>query len=389
MKRNVLAAVLAAAILAAPAVGAEAPYTDLGTLSSRAAIDYLYDIRCLTFAAGEQFLPDQALTRGDLAQLIYNVAANMPIVNPDFQDVQSGRAGDAIGAVASQGILSGYADGSFQPDQPVTREEFAGVIYRYLKYSHMDAMDGAVQPYADEDTIAPTALHAVQVLHSKNVMVPADNVFRPKEYITRAEAAEAVYHILHTDGQYISHVQVELQVMKCLNAEYGSTIAFFRSGTMYWNGDMLILGIKGSPGRYLAKRIQNTVDRADAVSIRRVRLSRTDYDQILNRAVNALVDSEGVQTYVGAVPDYIHEQVVITVRRPVSEATLQALSERVGKGLVRVQVMETPGKTSQVQQDGTAPDTNAKKEKADRSQYSPLFDQAMSDAITTVQNDVM
>ena len=108
MKYRALAAVLGtAAILSAGAASAEAPYTDLNTLPQRAAVDYLYDTQCLTFVTGDQFHPNTVLTRGDLAQLIYNAAANMPLANPEFKDVQPGRAADAMAAVAAQGILTG------------------------------------------------------------------------------------------------------------------------------------------------------------------------------------------------------------------------------------------------------------------------------------------
>ena len=71
MVRNKIAAILAAAaILSVSAVSADAPYTDLGSLTDRAAVDYLYDTQCLTFITGDTFEPNRVLTRGDLAQLL-------------------------------------------------------------------------------------------------------------------------------------------------------------------------------------------------------------------------------------------------------------------------------------------------------------------------------
>ena len=387
MKHTKLAAVLAAMMITGTAaVSAAAPYTDLETLPSRNAIDYLYDTRCLTFAAGNQFFPQQALTRGELAQLIYNIAANIPISNPSFKDVTAGKAGDAIAAVAAQGILQGYEDGSFRPDEPVTREEFATVLYRYLQYNHLADKDENVQPYVDENHISPSALEAVQILHSKHIMVPADNMFRPKEYMTRAVAAEVIYRLMRSDTQYISHVQVEMQVMKALTAEYGSTLAFFRQGTMYWNDDTLVLGITEGSTKHLAERLKNDVTRSDAVIIRRVHLSRNDYTQLMNRAVNCVVEGEGVQNYVGSVPDYFHEQIVLTMRRPVSDATLQELMKRVGEGLVRIETVAEPGKKAIVQQVGKT--TAEKTGPADGDNtYLPLVDQSTSKAINTVADD--
>ena len=140
------------------AVSADAPYTDLGSLTDRAAVDYLYDTQCLTFITGDTFEPDRVLTRGDLAQLLYNSAANIPLAPVEAagaHDVPSGTAGDAMNSVAAQGILAGYQDGNFHPEEPVSREEFADVIYRYLQYNQLADPDQAVKPYADAASIAP------------------------------------------------------------------------------------------------------------------------------------------------------------------------------------------------------------------------------------------
>lgn len=392
MKTKQFAAVLAAmTIIAAGTTAlADAPYTDIGDLSDRAAINYLYDTQCLSFVTGDQFQPQEVITRGDLAQLIYTVAANIPLTENTLTDTEKGNKGDVMAAVAAQGILQGYADGSFHPDQPVSREEFADVIYQYLKYNRIADMDEEVQPYADESMVAPENATAVQVLHSKNIMVPADNYFHPKQGMTRADAAQVMYRLMHSEGDYISHVQVETQMLRVLNAEYGSAPLYFRSGTMYWDGDMLVLGIKGGPSRYLQQRIRNDVSRADAVAIRHAKLSRTDYDQLMNRAINALVSSEGVQSYIGAVPDFKNEQIVLTVKRPVSQATLDEIASRVGTGVVRIETQADVREAQLVQSQQTA--DAAKKKKGttngnDAVVYSPVVDRSTNDAIQYVQND--
>ena len=399
MVRNKIAAFLAAAaLLSVSAVSANAPYTDLGSLTDRAAVDYLYDTQCLTFVSGDSFEPNRILTRGELAQLLYNSAANIPLSTAvsAYKDVPAGTAGDAMNSVAAQGILTGYQDGSFQPDTPVTREEFADVIYRYLQYNHLADPDQSVKAYADEASAAPAYTKAIDVLHSKNIMVPADNYFRPKEGMTRADAAQVFYRLMHSDATYTSHVQIESEVIPLINAEYGSVPIYFRSGTMYWDGDTLVLGIKGAPSKYLKKRITAEVSKPEAVKIRPVSLSHSDYSQIMTKAIHCIVDSEGVQNYVGAVPDYVNEQVVVTVQHPVSKATLAELVKRVGAGRVRLETAPVAGKTPIVQVAGKSEETadtvstTEKETKKDTKQlYSKLLDDATSSAITSVQNDVM
>lgn len=395
--KKIAAFLAAATILAVSPALAEAPYTDLGSMADRQAVDYLYDTQNLTFITGKNFEPNRVLTRGDLAQLLYNVAGNIPLVSPEvatLKDVPQGTAGDAMNAVAAKGILEGYQDGNFQPEAPVSREEFADVIYRYLQYSRMADSDQEVTPYADESQVSPAYAQAVAVLHSKNIMVPADNYFRPKEGMTRADAAQVFYRFMHSDGDYTSHVQIESQVMKAINAEYGSVLAYFQRGTMYWDGDILVLGIKGSPSKYLTKRIKDDVSKPEAVEIRRASLSHSDYSQIMNRAIHTLVDSEGVQNYVGAVPDYAREQIVISVRHPVSRDTLTQLANRVGAGRVRLETMVPAGQTPVVQVPGVNDSTEKAKDEtsgqtANRRLYAAALDDTTSSAVTSVQNDVM
>ncbi|MCH4167109.1 MAG: S-layer homology domain-containing protein [Megasphaera sp.] len=389
MKPKRIAAVLAAmAVIAASTTAlADAPYTDIGSLSDRAAINYLYDTQCLTFVSGNQFHPQDVITRGDLAQLVYTVSANIPLTDNTLTDTDKGNKGDVMAAVTAQGILQGYADGSFHPEQSVSREEFASVIYQYLKYNRMADMDEEVQPYADESMVAPENATAVQVLHSKNIMVPADNYFHPKQGMTRADAAQVMYRLMHSEGDYISHVQVEAQMLRVLNAEYGSAPLYFRSGTMYWDGDTLVLGIKGGPSRYLQQRIRDDVSRADVVVIRHAKLSRTDYDQLMNRAINALVSSEGVQNYVGAVPDFKNEQIVLTVKRPVSQAALDEIAARVGAGIVRIETQANIREAQLVQSQQAAKKRKGTANSDTTVVYSPLIDQSTNDAIQYIQND--
>lgn len=393
-RKKVLAVLTALVACTSFSVFAAAPYTDLGGLKSRVAIDYLYDNNCLSFAPGTTFSPQQVLTRGDLAQLIYGTALNLPTAPLNFTDAPSPKANDAMAAVASHGILEGYADGSFKPDQPVTREEFAAVLYQYLKYCGLTDVSRTVAPYADQASIDAADLEAVQYLHNKNLMLSADNLFRPKDGITRAEAAETMYHVSHSDGDYVSHVDVERQVIRALNAEYGSMPAYFQQGTLYWDGNKLVLGMKTGPHMFPNQRLKRDVSRYDVLEIRPARFARSDYDQLMMRAINCIVSEEGVQNYIGAMPDYKAEQIDVIVRRPLAASTLQKLEERVGKGIVRIRDLQTIAAAKPAVQAGDATDedltdTQTNTDRDGANVYSPLYDTATNKAVDSVIQDTI
>ena len=74
--------------------------------------------------------PQKTVTRGMAAQLLYE-AAGRPAVSGTcpFSDV-SGEYSSAVTWAAAEGCLSGVGDGTFAPDRPVTRQEFAAILWR-------------------------------------------------------------------------------------------------------------------------------------------------------------------------------------------------------------------------------------------------------------------
>lgn len=390
--KKVMTALALCALLSGLTAYAEAPYTDLGSLKSRAAVDYLYDNQCLDFVAGRTFAPQQILTRGELAQLIYSTSVSMPAGEETFSDAATPKAGDAMSAVSAQGILSGYKDGTFQPDKPVTREEFASVLYKYLQYCGLDDVDNRQPAFADADLIAPENSAAVKYLQEKNLLTTSDNYFHPQEGMTRIAAVEAIYHMLHSDADYVSHVDVESQVIRSLNAEYGSLPEYFRQGTLYWDGDTLVLGLKGGPRMFLKQRLKRDVTRSDVIEFRQAHLARADYDQLMNRAINCVVSEEGVQNYLGAIPDFKNEKIDLILRRPVAETTKEKLISRIGKGIIRFHDARSLAERPAVLGEGevteikTAGETT---EKDEMMSYSPLYDQATNEAVRSVINDAM
>ncbi|MDO3408304.1 S-layer homology domain-containing protein [Saccharibacillus sp. CPCC 101409] len=79
-----------------------------------------------------RFEPDRAVTRAEMAQILMNVYQWTPAASTasSFSDVNGHWASRAIAAAASQGVLSGYSNGTFRPDQPLTRAETVVLINR-------------------------------------------------------------------------------------------------------------------------------------------------------------------------------------------------------------------------------------------------------------------
>ena len=84
---------------------------------------------------GDQFFPDQALTRGETAQILCALLDTSGVGDAaegkSFTDVNDGgNVSESIKTVASMSVMTGYPDGTFRPDEEITRAEFAAILCR-------------------------------------------------------------------------------------------------------------------------------------------------------------------------------------------------------------------------------------------------------------------
>ena len=80
--------------------------------------------------AGARFYPDRAMTRAEMAQVLYNLLASYPpVTGGSFSDVSAGAwYATAVNTLVELDVLSGYEDGTFRPNNAVTRAEFVTAV---------------------------------------------------------------------------------------------------------------------------------------------------------------------------------------------------------------------------------------------------------------------
>lgn len=141
------------------------------------------------------FGPNNQLSRAMLVQILYN-CENHPTVTGGsvFDDVADGAwYCDAVTWAAENGIVGGYGNGKYGPDDPITREQLAAILWRYAKYKGYDVSVGEdtnILSYTDAFEISEYAVPAFQwacgagVIEgvTKSTLVPQGNA-------TRAQAA--------------------------------------------------------------------------------------------------------------------------------------------------------------------------------------------------------
>ena len=159
------------------------------------------------YADTELFGPNDTITRAQVAQVLYNMAggrADMDLGEGAYNELYGYKSfddvngkmwyGKAIAWAKAAGIVTGYGDGTFAPENNITREEFATMLARYAqKYGNYTAGSAAdFAAYGDASAVDSWAAEYVAWAVKGGYMGKNTNVLTPLANMTRAEAAAMV-----------------------------------------------------------------------------------------------------------------------------------------------------------------------------------------------------
>ncbi|MFM7424974.1 MAG: S-layer homology domain-containing protein [Elainella sp.] len=150
------------------------------------------------------FQPDQPVNRAQYAALLSEVLSGARQGEIPFSDVQPGFwAAQPIDAAVKAGFLKGYPDKTFEPAEPITKMQVLLSLANGFQLPKPADPNAAIQPLADRDQIPEWAKPAVGAATQAGVVVnyPDVSQFRPNESATRAEVAAMLYQALKTTGQ--------------------------------------------------------------------------------------------------------------------------------------------------------------------------------------------
>ena len=154
-----------------------------------------------TGARAGQFGPNDGLTRGMAATIIYRMATGATAEDTDndvptkFPDVKSGAwYAAAVKWCADEGVVTGYTDGSgrFGPDDPITREQLATIIGRYMDKDKTAGED--VSQFKDRGSISEYAKAGIAYCSANGIMTGIGDTgnFEPKGHATRCQMAKVI-----------------------------------------------------------------------------------------------------------------------------------------------------------------------------------------------------
>lgn len=171
-------------------------YTDISGHWGRECIEKLSAMGIISGYEDGSFRPDDYVTRAEFVKLIVS-ALNIPETSgSSFSDVsETDWYYGYISAGAQRGIINGYGS-EFRPNDQIKREDAAVIIYRVMG---IEAAAEAAD-YTDAADIADYAAEAVNALTAAGVLSGSDGMFLPESGTTRAEAAAMIDRMLEHNG---------------------------------------------------------------------------------------------------------------------------------------------------------------------------------------------
>lgn len=160
------------------------------------AVRYAYFHNIMEGMRETEFAPATALTRAMAVQILYNLEGQPDLSSENlgypYEDVDAQAwYGNAVYWARLTGVATGYGDGTFQPGDSITRQEFAQMLYNYAKYKGYDlSAEGDLSTFPDANSIADWAEAAMRWANGNQLINGHDDGTIDAAGIgTRAQAA--------------------------------------------------------------------------------------------------------------------------------------------------------------------------------------------------------
>lgn len=157
------------------------------------AVQFVTDKGLMNGMTTTRFSPDETTTRAMIVTILWRQAGSPSSGSGTrFDDVDPYLwYGSAVRWAAANNIVNGYGDGTFGPDNTITREQMAAILYRYAQYrGYSVGSTGSLGGFTDANRISDYATAACYWSCGRGIMEGiTDTTLGPKEYSTRAQVA--------------------------------------------------------------------------------------------------------------------------------------------------------------------------------------------------------
>ena len=176
----------------------EANFSDTANHWAKESINYVVSKGYFKGVGGNRFAPNNSITRADFVTVLGRMAGvdQSKYTNNVFKDVNGGYYAAYVNWANENGIVQGIGDGKFDPKRPITREEMAVIMNKFLQVTNKTLLEKESKAFTDDGTIAPWAKDAVHHMAKLGIVKGMnDGSFAPRSSLTRAQVAQILYNV--------------------------------------------------------------------------------------------------------------------------------------------------------------------------------------------------
>ena len=160
------------------------------------AVQYAYDNGLMTGTSATEFAPEATTTRAMIVSILARLEGVERAEAAGFADVNDEWYATAVNWAANVGVVNGYEDNTFRPNQPITREQLAAILMNYANYKGQDVSNRAdLTSYTDQPSA--WANEAMQWAVAEGLISGVTNdELQPQASATRAQVAAILQRFL-------------------------------------------------------------------------------------------------------------------------------------------------------------------------------------------------
>lgn len=168
------------------------PFTDIASHWGKDSIKWSYEKGLFGGVSATQFAPDNKMNRAMLSTVLYRLEGEPSVSgSAPFSDVVSGQYyADAVAWASNKGVVTGTGNGRFAPNQNISREQLATMLYRYAGLTGETKNTGDLSIFADQSKISSWAKDAVKWAVGEGYLTGKGNgILDPRGQASRAEVS--------------------------------------------------------------------------------------------------------------------------------------------------------------------------------------------------------
>lgn len=194
-KSNGIASIITLPIVNDAETSAKDIFSDMvGVEWAKEAVEYLYKLEIINGYPDGSFAPNDEVTRAEFIKMVTKaIGVDLVVGESPFVDVNNDDwFFSSVISAAKSGLIMGDENGNFNPNEPITRQDMVAILYRVL-----DVDEGGDMKFVDSDIISGYAKDAVGYFVSKGIVNGVDDgIFAPLDNATRAQTAVILYRLI-------------------------------------------------------------------------------------------------------------------------------------------------------------------------------------------------